>query len=172
MKRTVFLFVLLLSITTMMAAEFTLGKLTFETISDTKVELTKADKSVTQVYLNPTVTYNGQTYSVTEIRKYAFEDCSSLTSVTIPNTVTNIGDQAFDYCSGLTSVSIPNSVKSIGESAFLVCTGLTSITIPNSVTSIGRSAFSGCSSLTSVSVPAHTEIGDWAFPYRTKIIRK
>jgi hypothetical protein len=149
MKRTVFLFVLLLSITTMMAEEFTLGKLTFETISDTKVELTKADKSVTQVYLNPTVTYNGQTYSVTEIRKYAFEDCSSLTSV-----------------------AIPNSVKSIGESAFLVCTGLTSITIPNSVTSIGRSAFSGCSSLTSVSVPAHTEIGDWAFPYRTKIIRK
>ena len=61
--------------------------------------------------------------------------------------VTSIGERAFENCTGLTSVTIPSSVTSIEYSAFENCTGLTSITIPNSVTSIGSSAFSGCTSL-------------------------
>ncbi len=64
--------------------------------------------------------------------------------------MTSIGNYAFDGCSGLTSITIPNSVTSIGEWAFSGCSGLTSITIPNSVTSIEYHAFSGCSGLTSV----------------------
>ena len=74
--------------------------------------------------------------TVTSIGKYAFRDCSSLTSVTIPNSVTSIGDFAFESCSSLTSVTIPNSVTSIGSYAFHGCSSLTSVTIPNSVTSI------------------------------------
>ena len=50
--------------------------------------------------------------------------------------VTSIGDRAFDDCSGLTSITIPNSVTSIGDNAFYRCSGLTSVTIPNSVTTI------------------------------------
>ncbi len=68
----------------------------------------------------------------------------------IPNSITRIGDYAFEGCTSLTSITIPNSVTSIGDSAFEGCTGLTSITIPNSVTSIGDSAFEYCNNLISV----------------------
>ena len=94
----------------------------------------------------------------------AFFYCSSLTSVTIPNSVTSIGNYAFYYCSGLTSVTIGNSVTSIGWGAFYGCSGLTSVTIPNSVTSIGDDAFYDCSGLTSVTIGNSVEsIGGYAF---------
>ena len=102
--------------------------------------------------------------SVTSIGDYAFDGCSNLTSITIPNSVTSIGEAAFRGCSGLTSVAIPDSVTSIGDYAFYGCSGLTSITIPNSVTSIGDSAFYGCSGLTSITIPdSVTSIGEAAF---------
>ena len=110
------------------------------------------DAYVGNIVIPESTTYNGTIYSVTSIGGYAFDGCSGLTSVTIPNSVTSIGGSAFRGCSGLTSVIIPSSVTSIGEHAFEDCSGLTSVTIPNSVTSIGDRAFSGCSSLTSVTV--------------------
>jgi len=107
-------------------------------------------------------TYNG--LPVTSIGDFAFQFCSSLTSVTIPNSVTSIGNYAFESCSSLTSVTIPDSVTSIGNYAFGSCSSLTSITIPDSVTSIGNGTFQYCSSLTSVTIPdGVTSIGYQAF---------
>ena len=77
-------------------------------------------------------------------------DGQSVTELVIPDTVTEIKDYAFYNCTGLTSVTIPDSVTSIGSSAFEDCTGLTSVTIGNSVTSIGEWAFYNCTGLTSV----------------------
>ena len=114
--------------------------------------------------------------SVTEIGEAAFESCTGLTSITIPNSVTEIGDFAFGGCTGLTSVKIPKSVTEIGAFAFAHCTGLTSITIPNSVTMIDRNVFKGCTGLTSVTISESVEeIGGNAFkdcPRLTKIICK
>ena len=124
---------------------------------------------------------------VTIIGASAFFNKSSLTSVTIPNSVTSIGSQAFYFCSGLTSViiysgvtriesfafcactsltnlTIPNSVTSIGDYSFSYCTGLLSLTIPNSVTSIELAVFEDCRGLTSVTIPnSVTSIGGGAF---------
>lgn len=112
------------------------------------------------------VTYLSRTRKVTSIGAYAFYNCRSLTSVTIPSSVTSIGDRAFYYCYKLTSVSIPSNVTSIGEYAFYFCSGLTSLTIGKSVKSIGAYAFVSCSKLTSVTIPnSVTSIGAFAFNY-------
>ena len=108
--------------------------------------------------------------NITSIGSFAFYDCDSLTSVTIPDSVTSIGSCAFNDCTSLTSVTIPDSVTSIGEEAFSYCSSLTSVTIGDSVTSIGLGAFSYCTSLTSITIPdSVTEIGGHAFSYCTSL---
>ena len=105
--------------------------------------------------------YNGESYKIGDC---AFNGCSRLTSITIPESVTEIGDYAFRGCSSLTSIAIPECVTEIGDYAFYGCSSLTSITIPESVAEIGDYAFRGCSSLTSITIPESvTEIGYNAF---------
>lgn len=103
---------------------------------------------------------------VTNIGKWAFAFASNskqITSVTIPNTVATIDEYAFNACTNLENVNIPDSVKTIGKRAFYG-TNLKSVTIPNGVTSIGNEAFSNCKSLEEVQIPSSVKtIGANAF---------
>ena len=150
-----------------------------------------SEKYSGDIVIPSSVTYEGTTYSVTEIGG-AFYRCTDITSVTIPGSIINIeysysywgtfegctglisvvigdgvqqiGGKAFYGCTSLTSVTIPNSVTTIGASAFKGCTALVSITIPNSVTSIGEETCSGCTGLTSITIPnSVTSIDSYAF---------
>ena len=89
---------------------------------------------------------------------------SSITSITLPNTLTTIGDHAFDFCWKLTSLSIPNSVTSIGSYAFKNCNKVTSFTLPSSITSIPEGCFQNCGELVTLNLNnTITSIGDYAF---------
>jgi hypothetical protein len=114
------------------------------------ITITRYDCSSGAVTIPSTI--NG--LPVTSIGGEAFENCTNLTSVTIPNNVTAIGNYAFYGCTSLTNVTIPNSVTSIGDAAFAGCTSLTSVTIPESATSIGYVVFGGCTSLSAITVDA------------------
>ena len=129
-------------------------------LSDGTVEITKYNGNAGTLEIPSQL--DGKT--VTSIGIYAFSDCNSLRSVTIPGSVTNIGELAFLYCRNLTSVTLREGVKRIDDSAFSNCRMLTSVTIPYGVTDIGNNAFYSCQMLTSVTLPdSVVHIGKDAF---------
>ena len=87
---------------------------------------------------------------VTEIKAFAFHNCTGLTSVTIPNSVTTIGSYAFYGCDGFTSITIPNSVTTIGHEAFSNCSKLETVKIGKSIKYIFDGAFANCGNLADV----------------------
>lgn len=153
MKHKILTFALaLLTAASAWAQTFTIGELTYNVtdLTNKEVEVSDCAETATNITIPTEVHYNNVYYDVTSIGYSAFQYCSTLTQVTIPNSVTSIGSWAFYSCSALTQVTIPNSVTSIGNYAFESCSALTQVTIGNSVTSIGIYAFSGCESLTAV----------------------
>ena len=172
MKKKIFTFFLALvaSVGTIFAWDYVrvqIGDLYYNLDQTNKMaEVARNSSARGEIIIPSSVTYNSVSYSVTSIGESAFNFCTDLTSVTIPNSVTSIGNSAFYYCADLTSVTIPNSVTSIGDYAFFKCTRLTSVTIGNSVTSIGDKAFYDCTSLTSVTIPnSVASIGGSAFSH-------
>lgn len=123
---------------------------------------------------------NETEYPVTKIEAKAFEDCTSLLSVVIPNSIVTIGNNAFAGCNQITSLTygveiglmtlfgvaptnltevVLTQQSSIPYQAFSGCSGLTTIYLPNSLNSINASAFSNCTSLTDVYYDGTIE--DW-----------
>ncbi len=130
---------------------------------------------------------------VTSIGDYAFTNCRTLASITIPESVTYIGRESFGGCSNLTSITIPKSVTSLGYYAFAACNklsefkgefasdngrclivsgilaafapaGIKEYTIPTSATKIGVGVFYGCDNLKNITIPKSvTKIMPYAF---------
>ena len=95
-----------------------------------------------------------------EICDLAFKGCTSLKSVTLPDTLKSIGSYAFEKCTSLESVTIPGSVKTIGHEAFYECTGLKSVKFLEGIESIGSQAFWKCVNLEEINIPKSvTSIG-------------
>ena len=121
----------------------TIDNLKYKINNDYTAQIVGRTDTLGNLIIPEPVWYEGHTFTVTSIVNNAFSGCSSLTSVTIPNSVESIGDNAFQNCSSLTSATIGNNVTSIGSSAFFGCSKLKKIEIPDSVTYIGSKAFDG-----------------------------
>ncbi|MDE6634391.1 MAG: leucine-rich repeat domain-containing protein [Bacteroidaceae bacterium] len=165
MKRLSFAFFLLLtSVVSSWAQTFYVDNIRYKVTSADEFTVAviglRSDYDITSIVIPESVTIGSKTYSVTAIDSYAFQDCKTLTSVTIGNNVRTIGYQTFAFCYNLTSVDIGNSVTMIDELAFRDCRSLTSVIIPNSMTRIIGAAFADCCSLTSVTIPSSVTMLD------------
>lgn len=98
------------------------------------------------------------------IGDYAFLNCDSLSTITLPNSIKSIGQGAFYDCDTLKSVTLPTSITKIAEQTFYHCNFLQNVTIPQGVTEIGFGAFAYCPKLTAISLPSTlTTIGSDCF---------
>lgn len=138
--------------------------LTYEIQEDGTISITGCAEDAVSVVIPAEI----EGKAVTNIGSKAFYNCTSLTEITIPDSVTSIWNGAFTDCSSLTSISIPDSVTRIASSAFSGCTGLTEVTIPDSVTEISMGVFAGCTGLADITIPdSVTVIWEFAFGHCT-----
>ncbi len=152
-KKSFLLLIMLVAMTTGIKAEigdFIFVKVNgydmkFEVISDTEVTVWGGGASrpcidqnvegaitIPQPVTNPD---DGKTYTVTEIKEYAFTFCKKITQVTIPEGVKRVGSSSFMHCTSLTNVTLPNSLEILGEQVFMRC-ALQSVYIPKNVNTI------------------------------------
>ena len=84
----------------------------------------------------------------------AFKDNSTITKVTLPESIKTIGDASFENCYNLENVNIPSSVTIIGSRAFYQCKKMGNVTIPEGVVHIGEYAFFYCKNITEITLPS------------------
>lgn len=128
--------------------------------------LNKNSSTSTQNHIYANAVRNVRIGANCTIGKYAFHDCFSLQSISIPSTVTSIGSYAFSYCYSLKHISIPTGVTSIDTNTFYNCSSIVSVSIPIGVTKLGNNAFTNCCPLSSITIPSGlTSIGIGTMQY-------
>ena len=157
------------------------------TVSESGAEITAYNGTDAKVQIPETV--DGA--KVVSIGNYAFNNCTSLESITIPEGVTKIGYGAFNSCKNLSEVVLPDSLTALDNYAFEYCTALTDITLPaglttandafcnsgltsatfkDGMTKIPSGIFSDCSEFKSITFPASvTELDKYAFSNCTSL---
>ena len=138
----------------------TIGKYAFATLNDR--------------YQNPVYNTDLESVilpgSIQTIERYAFIDCTKLSSLTtwnqdtsIPNGITTIAEQTFDSCTSLGNFTFPNTITSIESGAFSLCTSLSNVTLPKDLVQVQDGAFHGAN-LETIDWPVSlTIVGDSAF---------
>ncbi len=150
---------------------------------------------VGSVTVPESITADGKTYTVTGVDEMAFANNTSLTSLSLPETIKSFGQGAFTNCTAMTAVNIPSQitdipsacfaqckkmakfelpagVKTVGTLAFANCAKATTITLNDGLTEISDRAFLGCTTIKEISVPASvTKIGGNAFFRASKLTK-
>ena len=99
-----------------------------------------------------TVEYAGKKYTVTSTLQ-TFQNCSGLTSVTLPQTLEGIYSYTFAGCTGLTEVEVPQGVTELGQAVFDGCTNLRRVVMPKQMKSISSFVFRNCTALEDIALP-------------------
>lgn len=125
-----------------------------------------SDVYIPEGFYDNTDETNPTYYTITAIGEEAFFGCDNLHNISFPlnSKIRTIGQSAFEYCTKLDEINLPNSVTTISASAFSQCDKLTNLILPNSVTTIGRAAFFECYKLKNLTLGSSLlEIGNYAF---------
>lgn len=145
----------------------TVNNINYTVTSEDKKTVSVAPGSYSGIVSIPaTVTYNGNSYSVTSVGKDAFSGCTGLTYVVLGNNIKTIGANAFKGCTGLTTVKLPTQLETIGNYAFYDCQNcnFSALSLKEGLTSIGDFAFYNCDKIVSISMPSTlTHLGNNAF---------
>ena len=167
-------------------AKITVDGVRYELSNDTmSAKVDVVNRECKNITIPETVTADGFTYKVTKIGAKAFNDCSQLEKVIIPDSVTEIEGgkrdefgynvySAFSGCTRLESITLPNKLTIIGPGVFRGCTNLTSIVIPSKVRLLGYEAFKDCANLKSIiieNVKGAVEFGPGALQNTCATIR-
>lgn len=166
MKKLTLLLALLCAFATANAYDFMVDGLCYQ-INGPNVSVVQSDDYATTlngaVDVPSMVTYNGASYTVTQIGNYAFRGCTGITSLNIPATVTYIGIRTLDYCDNLTSLTVDSNnpkYDSRNNCNAICITSMNSLyracnatVLPTNLKQIDTYAFSGCTGITSIDIP-------------------
>ena len=161
LKRPLILLVLAVVCQYLSAYDFEENGIFFKILSaeDNTIEITAKNQDAYysngykgDVVIPSTVTHDKNEYKVVGIGNCCFQNCDSLLSITLPETIEYIGTMSFYDCRRLSEIDFPKSLKNINEGAFMGCQELRRIAIPDNVETLEGNIFRGCRNLYEVEI--------------------